>query len=283
MSQNQMIRDSSFSPEPFPEGGEGLCWTPGSFGRTSSTLPRSQLTVAKRPRFSRWRRLPPVFRSGEHRPIGSGNELDRIILYLPGRLLDLAEALAEKAGVAAVQDYCSRLLARALETEQVQQKVAQVEARRGGPLEGLNEIAEDPDYLAEWQAQADAKAEPVPAGTIGANAAYPSPALPHAGETITVDRVLADGDDTSMEPPVERDEVEWLDDPADPDRSGAPPQSEGGPVPISIPTSPKPVRVLTDRTALEVLWRHVGRGGDDGAFLPCLRRGVPVPDARRPS
>ncbi len=108
--------------------------------------------MAKRPRFSRWRRLPPVFRSGEHRPIGSGNEQDRIILYLPSRILDLAEALAEKAGVAAVQDYCSRLLTRALEAEQVQQKVAQFEARRGGPLEGLKEIAEDADYLAEWQA-----------------------------------------------------------------------------------------------------------------------------------
>ena len=132
--------------------------------------------MAKRPRFSRWRRLPPVFRSGEHRPIGSGNELDRIILYLPSRLLDLAEALAEKAGVAAVQDYCSRLLARALEAEQVQQKVAQFEARRG-PLEGLKEIAEDADYLAEWQAQSDVKSEPAPRaiGRYALNPARPCP------------------------------------------------------------------------------------------------------------
>src|SRR5215468_5150391 len=74
-------------------------------------------TVAKRPRFSRWRRLPPVFRSGEHRPVGTGNELDRIILYLPSRLLDLAEKLAAKAGVPAIQDYCARLLAQAIESE----------------------------------------------------------------------------------------------------------------------------------------------------------------------
>ena len=34
------------------------------------------------------------------------------------------------------------------------------------------------------------------------------------------------------------------------------------------------------RRRLEVLWRHVGFDGDDRAFLPCLRRGVPVPAAR---
>jgi hypothetical protein len=234
--------------------------------------------VAKRPRFSRWRRLPPVFRSGEHRPIGSGNELDRIILYLPSRLLDLAEALAEKAGVAAVQDYCSRLLARALEAEQVQQKVAQVEARRG-PLEGLNEIAEDADYLAEWQAQSDVKPRPAPAGAIGGYAPHASPALPHAGESITIDLVMADGDDTSREPPSERVGSDMTEDASDEDRPGLPPEPHAAvePAPIPIPMSPKPtVRVLTDRAALEVLWRHVGRGGDESAFLPCLRRGVPV-------
>ncbi len=60
--------------------------------------------MAKRPRFSRWRRLPPVFRSGEHRPIPTGNDLDRIIIYLPSRLLDLAEVLAAKAGIPAIRD-----------------------------------------------------------------------------------------------------------------------------------------------------------------------------------
>ena len=83
---------------------------------------------------------PPVFRTGEHRPIGTGNELDRIILYLPARSLDLAEALAEKAGVPAIQDYCGRLLNQAIESEQDRQKVIGIEARRG-PLEGLKQIA----------------------------------------------------------------------------------------------------------------------------------------------
>src|SRR5207249_2535977 len=123
---------------------KGLSWIGRPAG--NSSVQRSKPTVAKRPRFSRWRRLPPVFRSGEHRPVGTGNELDRIILYLPTRLLDLAETLAEKAGVPAVQDYCSLLLTRALEAERIQQKVAEFEARRG-PLEGLKEIAADPHYL----------------------------------------------------------------------------------------------------------------------------------------
>jgi hypothetical protein len=226
--------------------------------------------VAKRPRFSRWRRLPPVFRSGEHRPIGSGNELDRIILYLPSRLLDLAEVLAEKAGVPAVQDYCARLLARALEAEQVQQKVARVEARRG-PLEGLNAIAEDADYLAEWQAQSEVKPDPPPGRAIGGQAAHPGPILPHAEDTITVDLVLGDGDDDAMEPPVEPVAGEPVEEPGDANR----------PVSVPIPMSSQPaVRVLTDRSALEVLWRHVGRGGDDDAFLPCLRRGVAVAEPK---
>ena len=108
--------------------------------------------MPKRPRFSRWRRLPGVFRTGDNRPTDSGTELDRIILYVPARILDLAEALAEKAGVPTVQDYCALLLMQALENERVQQKVADFEARRG-PLEGLKQIADDPDYLAEWQEQ----------------------------------------------------------------------------------------------------------------------------------
>src|SRR5262249_59056914 len=108
-------------------------------------------TGAKRPRFSRWRRLPPVFRTGEHRPIGTGNELDRIILYLPTRLLDLAEALAEKAGIPAIQDYCGRLLAQAIEAEQVRQKVDAFEARRG-PIEGLKQIAHAAHYPSECRA-----------------------------------------------------------------------------------------------------------------------------------
>ena len=92
-------------------------------------------------------------------PPRPGTELDRIILYVPARILDLAEALAEKAGVASIQDYCGLLLMQAIENEQVRQKIAGFESRRG-PLEGLKEIADDPDYLAEWQQKrSDEKAD----------------------------------------------------------------------------------------------------------------------------
>ncbi len=109
-----------------------------------------------------------VFRTGDHRPGTSGTELDRIILYVPARILDLAEALAEKAGVASIQDYCALLLMRAIEDERVRQKIAGFESRRG-PLEGLKEIADDPDYLAEWHKRSDEKAEP-PAVALPADA-----------------------------------------------------------------------------------------------------------------
>jgi hypothetical protein len=201
--------------------------------------------------------LPPVFRTGEHRPIGTGDELDRIILYLPSRVLDLAEALAEKAGIPALQEYCERLLTQAIEAEQVRQKVSGFEARRG-PLEGLKEIAEDAEYLAEWRSRAESK--PV--------------ALPRApGDVITVDMVLADGDEAEM-PPEPDDSGVWF---VDPDESGAtgPPPEAGAPA-----APPTGVRVSGDRAALEVLFRHVARDEDELGFLPCLRRGIGVPGVK---
>ena len=175
--------------------------------------------MAKRPRFSRWRRLPPVFRTGENRPIGTGNELDRIILYLPSRLLDLAEVLAEKAGIPAIQEYCERLLIQAIEAEQVRQKVSGFEARRG-PLEGLKEIAEDPDYLAEWQPRSEAR-----------------PAMPSvpAVDALTVDFALADGDDADM--PTDPDEGGvWFLDPSDDDPAVSPGEAENPDAPPPDPS-----------------------------------------------
>jgi hypothetical protein len=245
--------------------------------------------VAKRPRFSRWRRLPPVFRSGEHRPVGTGNELDRIILYLPIRILDLAEALAEKAGIPAVQEYCSQLLARALEAERIQQKVADFEARRG-PLEGLKAIAADPDYLAEWQARSEPRPEPPAAGglELDATPGHSSSIRTGSIETVTVDLVLADGDNPAMGPSSAgdtrpSDEAAPAGEPSAPPPDSATdpvPDSDPVSIPVPVPTAQPAVRVAADRSALEVIWRHVGLGEDELAFLPCLRRGAPVPAAR---
>ena len=63
---------------------------------------------------------------------------------------------------------------RALENERVNQQMANYESRRG-PLEGLKEIADDPQYLAEWQEQSEAKPE-----TPAASAPQAMPARPKA-------------------------------------------------------------------------------------------------------
>ena len=104
------------------------------------------------------RRVP----DGREPAVDTGTELDRIILYVPARILDLAEVLAEKAGVTSFRitvlssDAGSGKRAR-------ERKVSDFEARRG-PLEGLKQIADDPDYLAEWQTQSGTRPEaPSPA------------------------------------------------------------------------------------------------------------------------
>jgi hypothetical protein len=227
--------------------------------------------VAKRPRFSRWRRLPPVFRTGEHRPIGTGNEIDRIILYLPARSLDLAEALAEKAGIPAIQDYCGLLLNQALEAEKDRQKVIDIEARRG-PLEGLNEIAADPNYLTEWQLESDSR---------------PAPTAPRTIDDITADYVHAEvvepDNPATADVVGELEEIAWIEDAEDDTPAVRPgvPGSSPEPGSVLLPSPARPtVRLVADRAATEILWRHVGFDGDDQDFLPSLRRGVPAPAAR---
>jgi hypothetical protein len=226
--------------------------------------------VAKRPRFSRWRRLPGVFRTGDHRPDDSGTTLDRVILYVPARILDLAEALAEKAGVATVQDYCALLLMEAIENERVQRKVADIEARRG-PLEGLKQIAEDPDYLAEWQERSDAKPDATQQGranhtTTGADGL-------ENNEPITVDIMLHDAGprEPHQQSPRWPDDEREIDDPEHTETSG----SETGIVPIISLT--RTALKMSDISASDVVARHAGSGEDLSGFLPCLRRGEPVP------
>lgn len=107
--------------------------------------------MAKRPRYSRWRRLPGVYRIHERRGPDPNQELQRLILYLPAGMLDRAEAMGLRKGYETIQKYCEDLLVRAIETEHDREQIEDVEARRGA-LEGLKAIAEDPDYLAELTA-----------------------------------------------------------------------------------------------------------------------------------
>ncbi len=106
------------------------------------------MSVPKRPRFSRWRRLPSVFRSHEFRGPDPSQDPTRLTLYPPGEMLDRAEAYASRLGFENVQEYCAALLAQGIEDERIREQVAEVEAKRGA-LEGLHEIADDPEYLEE--------------------------------------------------------------------------------------------------------------------------------------
>jgi hypothetical protein len=228
--------------------------------------------VSERNRFSRWRRLPPVFRSGdpEHKLPGFEDELQRLTVYLPGNLLDLAEELAEQAGVATIQEYCTRLLAHALENERVGRQVADVEAQRG-TLQGLKEIAQDPHYLAEWRSQLEAREPKPPDGRPEAEVdAVPSLTVPVA--------FLEDyAGDSDADEPEEQDRVD----------EGA---ETGEPLMVRIETGQRfaePVvaeRIIPeviDGPALDVVWNHVAPGGADAlGFLPCLRRGEPPSAAK---
>jgi hypothetical protein len=74
---------------------------------------------------------------------------------------------------------------------------------------------------------------------------------------------------------------EWAVDPSGEDPAGPPGKAEDPAAPPAIPgPSRQTVRVFADRSALEVLWRHVGYEEDELGFLPCLRRGIPVPGVK---
>jgi hypothetical protein len=133
--------------------------------------------MAKRLRFSRWRRLPGVYRIGQKKPPDPNLEEQRLTLYVPWALLDRAEALARKAGVETVQEYCKQLLCQAIEAEEAHARVAELQAKRG-PLEGLDAIASDPEYLAEWTALAGPRGRAAPLVTRLPNAPPPAVALP---------------------------------------------------------------------------------------------------------
>ncbi|MDG3003846.1 hypothetical protein [Paludisphaera mucosa] len=204
--------------------------------------------VGERNRFSRWRRLPPVFRSGEHKLPGYEDETQRLSLYLPGSLLDLAQILADLEGVSTIQEYCARLLARSLEDERVRRKVARVESERG-PMKGLDEIAHDSRFLAEWQHH------------------HPRDAASRGGEEST----------TGMTVPLVR--LPGLEDEDGADQVALP-------LTIRLEMGPRPEPALaaqpppeaTDGSAMDIVWKHVGpQGGDPEGYLPRLRRGESVP------
>lgn len=104
-----------------------------------------------RPRRPLWKRPYTSFRHGDRARPDLGDEPQRLTLYLRGRVLDVAEVLSNRAGALTVQLYCEELLTRTLEAEWSIGRVAEAEERHG-PFEGLNEVTDDLEYLAEWNA-----------------------------------------------------------------------------------------------------------------------------------
>jgi len=78
--------------------------------------------VSKQLRFSRWKRLPGLSRVTEHKIPTHLAELQRLTLYLPGELLDLAEELGMQAGHKTPQRYCEDLLTQALQGQGLQEE-----------------------------------------------------------------------------------------------------------------------------------------------------------------
>ncbi len=122
-------------------------------------MPRGSKTVPKRPRRFRMKRLMGAYRLGDVKPRREALARERLTLELAGESMKEALRLAEAAGEAGedVRILCARLLERALESESIRVQLAEVEEKRGGPLEGLNAVAEDPGYLAEWSARSSAR------------------------------------------------------------------------------------------------------------------------------
>ena len=115
--------------------------------------------MAGRPRRPLWKRRYTSFLHGDKVRPDAADETHRLTLFLNGRLLDLAEKLTIRGGGGSIQQYCETLLIRALETERSRHQIEDAEARHGA-FEGLNAIADDPEYLAEWTASHAHKSAP---------------------------------------------------------------------------------------------------------------------------
>ena len=196
--------------------------------------------MGKRRKFSRWRRLPGAYRIGDDKPPERSGDLERLSLFINGDTYDRAEEQASRLGFPSAVDYCTDVVVKAVETEHVRSHVADVESKRG-PLEGLHEIADDPEYLADLRS-AVAPARPEP---------------PRA------------------EPPRPRDlAIRYLDE-------SQPTEPPDALVEDVAARPPRPAAPRELSPAALVVLRHAGQFGDDGrGFLPTLRRGAQPPSSQ---
>jgi len=172
--------------------------------------------VAGRPRRRLWKRPQTSFLHGDQaRPVPA-DETQRLTLFLNGRLFDLAEKLTIRHGGGSIQHYCEALLTQALETEQSRHQIEDAEARHGA-FEGLRAIADDPEYLAEWNASQVPKDAPAPVNIDATPPfalspeplkALPEPEVwPRSADVILRHAGLTDADPGGMLPCLRRGET----------------------------------------------------------------------------
>lgn len=113
----------------------------------------------KRPKYSRFGRLPGVHRITERRIPGPEADLERLTLYLPGGILDRAMTLAQRSGAESLQMFCEDLLRSAIEAAQADVQTQESDSPRITLL-GFDAITNDEDYLAEWSASVQPPPEP---------------------------------------------------------------------------------------------------------------------------
>jgi hypothetical protein len=195
--------------------------------------------------------------------------------------LDQAEALAENAGAATLQEYCANLLAHAIEVERVKHHVSEVEAKRG-PLEGLKEIAEDPRYLAEWQE----RSESAESKASEAASVQPTESDVLHKMTIPVESL------NSLVLPEQTDEMRAMQDDGFSEEGTAADATADDrfserPIVRLTPARPagphikeRVVPEVLNLAAIEVVRSHVGPAEDPHGFLPSIRAGRAVLPAK---
>jgi hypothetical protein len=214
----------------------------------------------KRLKYSRWKRSPGIFRTGDGPRSDSGNDETRLVLYLNWRLLDQAEELSKRSGAESLQRYCERLLSQAIEGELVLERLRESEERRGAPLEGVAEVAADPGYLAEWSGNVDRSEAPTV--TISSRVRPPV-----GGMLVRLEsrgEEPGEGEGMAAMPGGEGDALELVIE-AEADEVGISGVSSGGDTPR------------------EVVFRHAGVGERLGAqegLLAFLRNGEPCDESR---
>ena len=163
--------------------------------------------MAKRSRSIRFKRPPGTYRIHERKEPDPRQELQRIILYLPAGVLDIAEMQAIRKGFDTVQGYCETLLRNAIESEHDRERIEQAETKRGA-LEDLDAIAKDPEYLAELSASTARRPLEIrpPAGEQGAwELVRPEPnAAPTASALIVMRHASSGVDDPTAFLPILR-------------------------------------------------------------------------------